>query len=194
MRLDCRNEHGFDCRATAPVRLWHHRLGAGRPIGIGSKAMHDEDCHFGLKVSNELGQTREAFGDKRYFDKENDTNREMCIQATQASLDEISDCFKHPDAVPSPGKYKALKYVPKFSDFVLNDLDNPDENFRKNNSPLYVMWKGEVHVRDDCGDVKNYKWSRVKLYAFHGLSVAIDSEEPGFANTAIEYAKHLGRA
>ena len=61
--------------------------------GILINAMHDEDNKYGLHVTNKRGDKWMAYGDKKYSDDVNATNRIMIKEALQRSSDEIRDAF-----------------------------------------------------------------------------------------------------
>ena len=65
----------------------------GLVAGILTNAMHDEDNKYGLHVTNKRGDKWIAYGDKRYSDDVNATNRMMIQEALQRSSNEIRDAF-----------------------------------------------------------------------------------------------------
>ena len=73
--------------------------------------MHDEDNAIGLSVKNPRGQSWTMYGDKRALDKVDDTNKELCVDAVQASADEIYNAYQTKRA-PSPADYQAWTYAP----------------------------------------------------------------------------------
>ena len=73
--------------------------------------MHDEDNAIGLSVKNPRGQSWTMYGDKRALDKVADTNKELCVDAVQASADEIYKAYQTKRA-PSPAEYQAWTYAP----------------------------------------------------------------------------------
>lgn len=78
-----------------PFKEIEKALGAaeGLVAGILTNAMHDEDNKYGLHVTNKRGDKWIAYGDKRYSDNVNATNRMMIQEALQRSSDEIKDAF-----------------------------------------------------------------------------------------------------
>ena len=54
-----------------------------------SKFQHDEECRFGLNVTNKKGDTWSAYGDQRYLDDVNAASRVIVEECVQASVDEI---------------------------------------------------------------------------------------------------------
>ncbi|PVF99977.1 hypothetical protein CPB86DRAFT_702212 [Serendipita vermifera] len=93
-----------------PRRLLHS---AGGVRDLCAMYMHDEDNAIGLSVTDPQGKSWTMYGDKRFLDSVNEENRERCVCAVQASINEIYWAYRHPKAkVPSPAKYEAWKYAP----------------------------------------------------------------------------------
>jgi hypothetical protein len=62
-------------------------------------------------VQNPAGQIWACYGDKRALDAVDTDNKNRCVNAVQASADEIYNAFKSKIA-PSPDKYVAWTYAP----------------------------------------------------------------------------------
>ncbi|CAG8733837.1 15429_t:CDS:1, partial [Acaulospora colombiana] len=77
--------------------------------------MHNEDSAIGLNVSNQDGKSWRMYGDKYIFDERDKENKDYCIDAVQASVNEIYDAYRTGEA-PSPADYEALKIVPTVKD------------------------------------------------------------------------------
>jgi hypothetical protein len=73
--------------------------------------MHDEDCAIGFNVANPGGESWYCYGDKRALDQEDAENLERCIQAIQASADEVYKAFTSKIA-PLPVNYAAWTIAP----------------------------------------------------------------------------------
>ena len=114
-----------------------------------SRFMHDEDSKFGLKVRNALGDEWHAYGDKRYFDSNDEANRAQVKRAVQASADEIFEAYVS-GILPSPATYKAPLYVPD-----LNAANNPATNF----SPLFKAEGDKVLRRKDVNNLNDKQWT-----------------------------------
>ena len=73
--------------------------------------MHDEDNAIGLDVVNPKGSSWHMYGDKRLLDKADLENRNLVIQAVQASADEIFQAWST-QQMPAPNSYQAWQYAP----------------------------------------------------------------------------------
>ena len=73
--------------------------------------MHDEDCAIGFRVSNPAGESWDCYGDKRALDKADAENLKRCVEAVQASADEIYTAYSTKKA-PSPSAYAAWEIAP----------------------------------------------------------------------------------
>lgn len=73
--------------------------------------MHDEDCAIGLSVRNPRGETWTAYGDKRALDSVNEANKNFCIEAVQASADEVYSAWQTKQK-PARASYKAWDHAP----------------------------------------------------------------------------------
>ena len=71
---------------------------------------HDEDCASGLWVTNALGQSWAAYGDKQLLDGRSAKNLQYAVQASQLGADEIWHAYQKPPA-PKPSDFAALKKV-----------------------------------------------------------------------------------
>ena len=83
---------------------------------------HDEDCANGLWVTNALGESWAAYGDKQLLDGRSAKNRQYAVQASQMGADEVWLTFDTRKA-PEPSDFSALKKVsPILSACGLEDL------------------------------------------------------------------------
>jgi hypothetical protein len=133
------------------------------PSDLGSlitRFMHDEDSKFGLNVRNGNNEHWRAYGDKRYFDSGDSTNRVHVKQAVQDSADEIYAAFLS-GTVPSPTAYAALKRLPDLQ-AVLNLADNFSPLFRVDGKK--VLRRKDVNNLNDTATVDDWwGWSTYLL-------------------------------
>ena len=73
--------------------------------------MHDEDNAIGLTVQNRLGESWNVYGDKRALDWVDEDNKRRCVDAVQASVDEVYAAWRTKFA-PDSANYKAWLYAP----------------------------------------------------------------------------------
>lgn len=73
--------------------------------------MHDEDNAIGLRVQNAAGESWTVYGDKRALDWVDEENKRRCVDAVQASVDEIYTTWRTKLA-PSSMQYKAWSHAP----------------------------------------------------------------------------------
>ncbi|KAI9740318.1 MAG: hypothetical protein M1834_004897 [Cirrosporium novae-zelandiae] len=71
-----------------------------------AKLMHDEDNAIGISVENPAGQKWIMYGGKRALDAVNSDNNNRCLEAVQASAEEIYHAWKT-KKVPDMNEYKA---------------------------------------------------------------------------------------
>lgn len=71
--------------------------------------MHDEDGGIGLEVSNPNGDTWKMYGDMLLFDDISSRNRDICLVALQASVDEVYQAWR---SKMKPETFKAWRYAP----------------------------------------------------------------------------------
>lgn len=129
----------------------------GVSANLCAKGMHDEDCKYGLRVSNDLGETWRAYGDKRYFDTVNLFNRSLVNIAAQASADEVFNAFLTGDQPQDPIPYMALRMAPNLAQ-VQDYQGNPLNNF----APLFVLTDaGKVQCRSSRNDLNAHSWTSV---------------------------------
>jgi hypothetical protein len=72
--------------------------------------MHDEDNAIGLSVKDPGGESWTLYGDKCVLDSVNDDNKERCVNAVQASADEVYKAYQTKQA-PLPADYRAWTYA-----------------------------------------------------------------------------------
>ena len=126
------------------------------PSDIGSylsRYQHDEECKYGLNVTNQNGKKWRAYGDKKYLDDVNAVSRDICVACVQTSVDEVQDVVETGVMPSNTTMYAASRCVP---------VPVPDEN--ENLTPLF-KWDDQVNDllrRDDINDL----WS--KKFKQHG--------------------------
>jgi hypothetical protein len=126
----------------------------GLSANLCAKGMHDEDCKYGLIVSNQLGNNWRAYGDKRYFDTVNLQNMSLVDEAVQYSATEIFSAFLNGTQPVDPANYMGLALAPNLAQ-VMNYQTNPLGNF----VPLLVLNNGAVQNRDALNDLNAPGWS-----------------------------------
>ncbi|NWE44635.1 phospholipase [Pseudomonas gingeri] len=120
------------------------------PSDVGSlisRFMHDEDSKYGLKVSNAKGERWNCYGDKRYFDTLDNSNRLQVKQAVQQSVDEVFATFLSGVVVP-PQAYAALRSVPD-----LAKVENSQDSL--NFAPLFALKGKAVMRRNDVNNLND---------------------------------------
>lgn len=133
---------------TPRKQLWQECT----PSNAGSycaRYMHDEDCSQGLTVTNQAGQTWLAYGDKAYFEPANKTNAAICLQAVQASADDIHSAYMNPAIDPTTAT--ALQLVPNTAQ-LLSQSGPP------NGAALFKSTTNGVLRRSVLADRTNYSW------------------------------------
>ncbi|KAJ7766472.1 hypothetical protein DFH07DRAFT_955203 [Mycena maculata] len=90
-----------------------------------AQKMHDEDCANGLWVTNAVGDTWAAYGDKQLLSGKSYQNFLQAVKACQAGVDEVFEASQNGKTRP-PNMFYALQLTPILE--VLNDA-----NF----SPMY---------------------------------------------------------
>jgi hypothetical protein len=119
-----------------------------------SRYMHDEDCHWGLIVTNgSKGQRWHAYGDKRYFDAVNFDNMAKVNAALQMSVDEIFQACQT-GKEPDPGSYQALALVVPDLKRVQSAFDTAGHI-----SPLFVWDGATVLRRNDINNLDDFSWT-----------------------------------
>lgn len=73
--------------------------------------MHDEDNAIGIMVKNPAGESWMSYGDKRALDDVDTDNKDRCVDAVQASADEIYTAYTTRQA-PQPADYQAWTFAP----------------------------------------------------------------------------------
>ncbi|MBB3871922.1 hypothetical protein [Brevundimonas mediterranea] len=134
----------------APRRELHF---ASTPTAAGdalTRYMHDEDCHYGLNVSNLNGMSWKMYGDKRLQDNVNDYSMMAVEQAVQASADEIYVAMTT-GVAPAKAAYDALNYIPILAF---------DPNDKTNTAPLWITdGAGNCSHRTDTNNLDSYAWT-----------------------------------
>ena len=108
------------------------------PDDIGSylsRYQHDEECKYGLNVTNKQGDQWRAYGDKKYLDDVNARSRVICEACVQSSVDEIQAAFVTGTIPTNASMYAASQCIPF-----------PDEAEGANITPLF-KWTGTDLLR-----------------------------------------------
>jgi hypothetical protein len=95
----------------------------GTEIKLGdylAKCVHDEDSRYGVDVENERHDRWTCYGDNRYFDKENQRNRQLCEEAVQISIQEIHQAYQNKNGAPVYGALRLIPNLIKARDFSSN--------------------------------------------------------------------------
>jgi hypothetical protein len=130
-----------------------------------SRYMHDEDCLWGLDVTNGDQNAWRAYGDKRYFDPVDLANKALVDVAVQESVDEVFTAFLS-GAAPDPTAYRALNRIPNLAQAA----DHNAAQAAGNNSPLF-FWDGTtVQRRNDINNLNDYSWT-ASWWAWSTLSL-----------------------
>jgi hypothetical protein len=122
--------------------------------GLLTRAMHDEDSHWGLNVTNTTANAWRAYGDKRYFDTVDLANKTLVDVAVQDSVDEVFGAF-NTGTVPQPANYLALTRIAN-----LTAAQNySGAQAAGNISPLFA-WNGSTTIRrNDVNNLNDYSWT-----------------------------------
>lgn len=124
--------------------------------GVLTRAMHDEDSHWGVAVHNAAKESWRAYGDKRYFDTVDLANKAIVDGAIQDSVDEVFDAFVN-GTYPKPENYRALARVA--------DLEKARERSGAkaagNISPLFSWdpFRAVVLRRTEVNNLNDYSWT-----------------------------------
>jgi hypothetical protein len=124
------------------------------PSDIGSylsRYQHDEECRYGLNVTNQDGRRWRAYGDKKYLDDVNAVSREVCVACVQKSVDEVGTAMETGVVPANDTLYVASRCVP---------VPVTDEG--ENLTPLF-KWDDQVHDlirRDDINDLWSKKFKK----------------------------------
>lgn len=87
--------------------------------------MHDEDNKNGLRVKNKQGDSFTVYGDKMLFQIEGNDMRKRCVEAVQASADEIYEAFQSKTVRPYD-TYRAWQLLPT----IESACDNSSQPFK----------------------------------------------------------------
>ncbi|MES2504027.1 MAG: phospholipase [Myxococcota bacterium] len=112
--------------------------------------MHDEENLAGVHVVNEYGDRWIAYGDERYQDPLNSTNKAMMLKALQASVDEVYLAYQTKQL---PAKYQHLALLPMA-------VEN-GANGKVDIAPLFYWDRSAQKVmrRNNLGDARDYSWT-----------------------------------
>eukprot|EP00656_Telonema_subtile_P032653 TRINITY_DN3588_c0_g1_i1.p1 TRINITY_DN3588_c0_g1~~TRINITY_DN3588_c0_g1_i1.p1 ORF type:complete len:426 (-),score=69.30 TRINITY_DN3588_c0_g1_i1:259-1536(-) len=110
-----------------------------------SRYQHDEECHYGLNVTNLKGDLWIAYGDMRLLDVENAENMARAQAAVQASLDEVYSVFSSGVVLANSSEFATYSLVPSVVE--TNSL-----------SPMF-KWDGQMlWRRDNLNDLRGTKY------------------------------------
>ena len=108
--------------------------------------VHDEDSHYGLNVENERagrGDQWRCYGDKRYFNPENQRNRELCEEAVKVSIQEIYNAYQTKNGAEVFGALKLIPNLAKARDWKTNP----------NNRVLFYFEGDRLYERKDVNNL-----------------------------------------
>jgi hypothetical protein len=151
-----------------PRRQIYQTARVGVTANLCAKGMHDEDCKYGLRVSNAMGDTWRAYGDKRYFDTVDLQNKALVDTAVQASATEIFNAFINGTQPVDPNTYIALRFAPKLSQ-AQDYENNPLGNF----VPMFVLDGEAVKCRNSLNDLNTPGWT--KAWTTGGVAATLNS-------------------
>jgi hypothetical protein len=135
-----------------PRKQLHDAVSPSEAGALLSRYMHDEDCLWGLAVTNQNGNRWRTYGDKRYFDTVDVSNKAQVDIAVQESVNEVYLAFSRGEA---PVGYAALRRVADLA--VVSDRSRAQD--LGNVSPLFA-WNGStVLKRDELNDLNDYSWT-----------------------------------
>ena len=103
--------------------------------------MHDEDCKFGIRVTNIRGDKWIAYGDGFLFHEGNNDNLRLVSEAFQKSIQQVHDAYTDPERVIHPNN--------------VTDLLPFVDSTAMNNSPLFQMKDGELVRRKDVNNLQD---------------------------------------
>jgi hypothetical protein len=101
-----------------PRKKFHETVSPSQLGDYLSKYMHDEDCKFGLNVTNKRGDRWTAYGDRKYLDDVNAAARAIIKECVQAAVDEVAGVMATGRVGGtlvsdlSADEYAAARYVP----------------------------------------------------------------------------------
>ncbi len=151
-----------------PRRQIYMTANVGVTANLCAKGMHDEDCKYGLRVSNAMGDTWRAYGDKRYFDTVNLQNKALVDAAVQASATEVFNAFINGTQPANPGQYIALQFTTNLAQ-VQDYRNNPLGNF----VPMFVLDSEAVKCRNSLNDLNTPGWTSV--WTTGGVAATLNS-------------------
>jgi hypothetical protein len=119
--------------------------------------MHDEDCAYGLSVEDPKGVSWIMYGDKKYRDPENTSNKNRCCSALQTSADEIYDAWV---GKPPSARFQAWDYAPTL-----------ESAHKQSAAPLFRVCGKDVERRKVIEDRTLHEftrdWDPEKTYTEH---------------------------
>lgn len=116
---------------------------------ICARYMHAEDSALGLKVSSMDGKDEwMAYGDTRLLDTANDANKQRCMTALQASVDEVFEAYRTQNGTLRATAFKAWTFAPSLESAMstnqrLSPLFTPDGRLRSNIADR-LTWKHHI--------------------------------------------------
>lgn len=119
--------------------------GAGIVAGFLAKKMHDEDNQRGLRVENDYAEW-DAYGDKCFYNDDNENNAAQAQQAVISSLKEVHRVYGGEEPTND-----YLAWLPKILD-------------EENDLPLFVVEDGVLKLRDEDGHGHSPNWNPVTTF------------------------------
>ncbi len=125
---------------TPRVEL-HYEVFSAKIGDLLSKYMHDEDCKFGLRVKNKRGDKWISYGDDYLLRNGSQNNYRLVLETVQKSVGQVYEAFQNPNATINSNNVTNL--IP----FVDPDAEN--------NTPLFHVKSGKLHVREKLSDLQS---------------------------------------
>jgi hypothetical protein len=161
------------------------------PHALGSllgSYMHTEESYYGLRVRNKRGDQWVAYGDRYYFELNNETNKKMLHEALQRSADEIFSTYQTGEM---PAQDTVAELIPTPRDKGPNRTIDVCSMFFANSL-------GYVLRRQDLSDINDEHWTThwsplltlATLAKLNGELSTLDQAElvrAGFGEKASEY-------
>jgi hypothetical protein len=113
-----------------------------------AKCVHDEDSRYGLDVVNKHGNRWRCYGDSRYFDPENQTNRQLCEEAVNVSIQEIYRAYQTKNGGPVYGALDLIPDLTKARDWGTN----------QGHRVLFYFEGNRLLERQDLNNLQDYSY------------------------------------
>ena len=105
--------------------------------------MHDEDCKYGLHVTNRRGDKWVAYGDGMLLDERSKDNLRLATEAVQKSVDQVFEAYEYPSNVIDTAEVTDLIPI----------VDQAD----RNHFPLFQAKCGSLYRRSDFRNLQDEK-------------------------------------